>query len=67
LGLGYTRGGKIMETLEMTLRRDSLREKPKYKVKKVKSCRLSIWEKEMLKAEKYDDLVKRMERKGGAI
>ncbi len=26
-----------METLEMTLRRDSLREKPKYKVKKVKN------------------------------
>jgi len=52
-----------METLEMTLRRDSLREKPKYKVKKV---RLSVWEKEILKAEKYDNLVKRMER-GRAI
>lgn len=49
-----------METLKMTLRRDSLREQPKYKVKKVKKTKLSVWEKEMLKAEKYDDLVKRM-------
>ncbi len=38
---------------------NNLKNKPKYK----KKVRLSIWEKEILKAEKYDSLVKRIERK----
>ncbi len=49
-----------METYKTFIQRETLKDKPKNKQKKV---RLSIWEKEIFKAEKYDSLVKRMERK----
>ena len=49
-----------METYKTFKQREYLKNKPKYKQKKV---RLNIWEKEMIKAEKYDRFVERMERK----
>ena len=49
-----------METYKTFIQRETLKDKPKNKQKKV---RLSIWKKEIFKAEKYDSLVKRMERK----
>ena len=47
-----------MEPYKTFIQRENLKNKPKYK----KKVRLSIWEKEILKAEKYDSLVKRIER-----
>ena len=49
-----------METYKTFIQKARLKNKPKYKQKKV---RLNIWEKEIMKAEKYDRLVKRIERK----
>ena len=49
-----------METYKTFKQKEWLKNKPKYKPKKIK---LSIWEKEIFKAEKYDRLVERMERK----
>ena len=53
-----------METYKTFKQREYLKNKPKYKQKKV---RLNIWEKEIIKAEKYDRLVKKMERKQRGI
>ena len=53
-----------MEPYKTFMQKEYLKNKPKYKQKKVK---LNIWEKEIMKAEKYDLLVKRMERKQRGI
>tara|TARA_R100001460_G_scaffold81732_1_gene122647 strand:- start:287 stop:448 length:162 start_codon:yes stop_codon:yes gene_type:complete len=53
-----------METYKTFKQKEYLKNKPKYKQKKV---RLNIWEKEIIKAEKYDRLVKKMEIKQRGI